>query len=129
MSARDAGDHPNEGLIGKPAVGVTASDIAMGAGEPCLLHMAVRLLSFGYRPKCRDKGTPVLIHADRMEPHLDVIAETRVVENRASNNATYRASGSEPEPSRDAVGADRIKYSDALQRVANCETLAWRSSA
>ena len=52
----------------------------MGAGEPGLLDMALRLLPLCDCPKGRDKGPPVLVHANRMEPDRDIVAETGVVE-------------------------------------------------
>ncbi len=109
-------DHPDEGFIGKAAVGVTAADVAVGAGEPCLLHMALRLQPLGYRPECRDKGPTVLVHADRMQPDLNMIAETGVVETEYGQREIPRQRR-QPETGRDSIGADRIPYGDALHRA------------
>ena len=72
-------DQPDESLIGKPRIGIAAANIAVRTGEPGLLHVALRFLPPGNGPERRNERPPVLVHPDRMQPHLDMIAETRIV--------------------------------------------------
>ena len=58
----------------------------------------------------------MLIDADRMDPDLDVIAETRVVETENGKREVSRQRR-KPETGWDSVGAYRIPHCNALHRA------------
>ena len=72
-------DHPHESLIGKSRIGIATANFAVRTREPGLLHVALRFLPPGDRPERRNERPPMLVHPDRVQPHLDMIAETRIV--------------------------------------------------
>ena len=74
-SVRSASAPPSSG---KSRIGIATANVAVRAREPGLLHVALRFLPLENRPE-RTNGRGLLVHPDRMQPHLDMIAETRIV--------------------------------------------------
>ena len=111
----DAGDHPDKGLIGKAAVGVTAPDIAMGAGEPRLLHVALGLLPLGDRPESQEQKNTGASPRRPRESRPRRYHRKLVSWKPSTASVKYLASGAKPETGRVPVrGTDRIPHGDAL---------------
>ena len=75
--------------------------------------MALWLLALWYGPEGRHERPPVLIHCHSMEPDLNVLAKTGVVEPE-HRKGKIPGERSEPKSRRDAVGADRIPHRHAF---------------
>ena len=93
----------------------------MRSGKPCLLNVALWLLSLWYGPERRHKRPPVLIHCHGVQTDFNMLAETGVVETE-HRKGKIPGQRSESESGRND---DEARWMEALQ-LAN-ETLEART--
>src|SRR5215469_12709054 len=81
----------------------------MSAGKPRLLDVTLWSAASGNGPKCWNKGAAMFVDSNRVQPDVDMLAETSVMKAEREEGEISRER-SETNSCRDPVRPDSIPY-------------------